>query len=63
MKSNFQAFSKGTDDYQTAVRAWKTGGKGENTERSGGPSGDFTVLYFQVGKKDHEEIEEGNCEV
>ena len=28
-KSNFQAFSKGADDYQTAVRAWKTGGKGK----------------------------------
>ena len=37
--------------------------EGKNTERSGGPSGNFTVLYFQVGKKDHEEIEEGNCEV
>lgn len=62
-KSNFQAFSKGTDDYQIAVRAWKAGGKGENTERSGGPSGDFTVLYFQAGKTDHEEAEEGNCKV
>lgn len=25
--------------------------------------GDFTVLYFQAGKTDHEEAEEGNCKV
>ena len=42
-------------------------GKGEccreNTERGCRPSGNFSIIYFQVGKKDHEEIEKGNCEI
>ena len=36
----------------------------EKTQKRGcRPSGNFSIIYFQVGKKDHEEIEEGNCEV
>ena len=35
----------------------------ENTERGCRPSGNFSIIYFQVGKKDHEEIEKGNCEI
>ena len=39
------------------------GGKREDTERSGGSSGYFPVLYLETGKKDHEPSEKGNCKI
>ena len=35
-------------------------GQEKNAERSGGYSGDFTVIYIQIGEKDHAETEKRN---
>ena len=36
---------------------------GIGTERGCRPSGNFSIIYFQAGKKNHEETEKGNCEI
>ena len=47
--------NKSLDDVDLGAR--------ENTERGCRPSGNFSIIYFQAGKTDHEEAEEGNCKV
>ena len=58
-----KAVGPGEDDCGIAFRTEKSRRRGDDAKRGSRSTGNFSIIYFQIGKKDNEAAEKRDCQV